>query len=58
MVCCRDGELLLAKAAVPQNIKIEAITVRSSGLFELIVRLSLATREITRNLYSFDPSIA
>jgi hypothetical protein len=51
MVCCRDGELLLAKAALQQNIKIEAITVRSCGIFELIARLSLVTRGITRNLY-------
>jgi hypothetical protein len=51
MVFSRDGELPLAKAAVQQNIKIEAITVRSCGIFELIVRLFLVTRGITRNLY-------
>jgi hypothetical protein len=51
MVCCRDGELLSAKAAVQQNIKLEAITVKSCSIFELIVRLSLMTRGITRNLY-------
>ena len=45
--------LLSAKAAVQQNSEIEAVAVRSCGMFELIVRLSLMTRGVNRILHLF-----
>jgi hypothetical protein len=53
IVCCRGSVLLSARATAQQKDEIEAIAVRSCGMFEMIGRLSLMTRGITRILHLF-----
>jgi hypothetical protein len=51
--CSRVGVLPCPKAAAQPKNEIEAIAVRSCGIFEMIGRLSLMTRGTNRILHLY-----